>query len=73
MLASKHVVVYTVGMDYRAIILSIRSDYLRDKITLEEAKAKVLPLLEEMNAKGKQISKENDMPFKPLTFSYVFR
>lgn len=73
MLASKQAVMYTMSMDYRSVILAIRSDYLRGRITLDEAKAKVLPLLVEMNARGKKVAKENDMPFKPLTFAYVFR
>lgn len=60
-------------MDYRDKILTIRSDYLHGRITLEEAKAKVEPMLALMNEKGKKISKEHKMPFKPLTFSYVFR
>lgn len=60
-------------MDYRATIQAIRSDYLRGHIDLDQAKAKVLPLLEAMNEKGAKIAKEHKKTFKPLTFGYVFR
>lgn len=60
-------------MDYRAQIQAVRGEYLRGNLDLDQAKAKVLPLLEEMNKKAKEIAKENKMPFKPFTFGYVFR
>ncbi len=60
-------------MDYRGEILSIRSDYLRGKITLDEAKKLVEPLLVTMNEKGARIAKEFGKKYKKLTFNYVFR
>ncbi len=60
-------------MNYRTKILAIRSDYLHGKITLDEAKALVEPLLVKMNEKGQKISKEFNKKYKPLTFGYVFR
>lgn len=60
-------------MDYRAQIQQIRSEMLAGRITYAEAKAKVKPLLDEMNAKGAAISKEHGMRFKPLSFAYVMR
>ncbi len=60
-------------MDYRQQILEIRSDYLRGKMTLNEARAKVEPLLAEMNKKGEMVAKEFGKKFRKLTFGYVFR
>ncbi len=60
-------------IDYRSKILDIRSDYLRGKITLDEAKSLVLPLLNEMNIRGEKIAKEFGKKFNKLTFGYVFR
>lgn len=61
------------GMEYRAHIQAIRGQYLRGEIDLDQAKAKVEPLLKEMNAKAAAISKEFGKRHKPLTFGYVFR
>ena len=60
-------------MNYRQKILKIRSDYLQGRIDLETAKNRVKPLLELMNEKGAQISKEHGRKFTKLTFGYVFR
>lgn len=60
-------------MDYRVHIQAIRGQYLRGEIDLDQARAKVEPLLKEMNEKAKVISKEYGGHFKPLTFGYVFR
>ena len=60
-------------MDYRAQIEAIRGQYLRGEITLDEAKVKVQPFLNEMNVKGEKISKEYGRKFKKFTFSYVMR
>lgn len=60
-------------MDYRKKILEIRSDYLMGEITFDQAKAKVEPLLEEMNEKGLAVAKKHGRKFRKLTFGYVFR
>lgn len=60
-------------MDYRGNIQAIRGQYLRGEIDLDQAKAKVEPLLKEMNEKAKAIAKEYGKSYKPLTFGYVFR
>lgn len=60
-------------MDYRAKILEIRSDYQHGKITLDEAKSAVQPLLDDMNVKGAAIAKKHGRKFNKLTFGYVFR
>lgn len=60
-------------IDYRATIESIRHASLRGDISYEEAKARVQPLLDEMNAKGEKIAKEYGKRYKKLTFGYVFR
>lgn len=60
-------------MDYRAKIQFIRGQYLRGELTHTEAKAMVLPLLKEMNAKGQAVAKKFGRKFHPLTFGYVFR
>jgi hypothetical protein len=64
---------YTVYMDYRATIEKIRFSYLKGEIDLDEARAKVMPLLKEMNAKGEKIAKEHGRKFRPFTFGYIFR
>ena len=60
-------------MDNRTKIGLIRGQYLRGEIDLDQAKAKVQPILDEMNEKAKEICKENKMPYKPFKFGYVFR
>ena len=60
-------------MNYRSQILKIRSDYLHGKITIDQAKELVQPLLDEMNKKGEVIAKEHGKRYKKLTFGYVFR
>lgn len=60
-------------MDYRAKILKIRSDMQHGHITIEEAKAQVQPLLDEMNTKGEKIAKEHGRKFRKFTFGYVMR
>lgn len=60
-------------MDYRKQILKIRSDYLKGKIDLDEARAKVEPLLKTMNRIGKEIAKKHGRRFNELTFGYVMR
>ena len=60
-------------MEYRAKIEHIRAMYQNGYIKLDEAKAEVTPLLDNMNAIGRRIAKEHGKTFKPLTFGYVFR
>lgn len=61
------------GMEMRAKIEYIRGEYLYGGITLDEAKDRVQPLLDTMNADGRRIAKQFGKKFKPLTFGYVFR
>ncbi len=61
------------GSTYRAMIQIIRSEYLNGDITLNQARAKVMPVLDSMNAIGRRIAKEHRQKYKQLTFSYVFR
>lgn len=61
------------AIDYRTQIKKIRGAYQRGEISLEEAEAYVLPMLEEMNKKGEKIAKKFGRKYKKLTFSYVFR
>lgn len=61
------------NMDYREQIQTIRSDYLRGKISLDDAKGAVQPLLDVMNKKGEVVAKQHGKRFKKLTFGYVFR
>ena len=65
--------VYTLFMDYRATIQNIRGEFLRGKLTLQQAEDKVAPLLVEMNIKGKVVAKKFGKNYKKLTFGYVFR
>lgn len=60
-------------MNYRAAIQQIKTEYMVGAITFDEAKAKVLPLLDEMNEKGAAIAKKAGFRYKKLGFSYVFR
>lgn len=60
-------------IDYRTEIEKIRHQYLKGKITLDEAKAIVNPMLNKMNVIGEKIAKEHGMRFHKLTFGYVFR
>lgn len=59
--------------DYRAEIQAVKTQYMLGAISHDEAKRRVEPILEEMNATMKRICAENKMKFKPLTFAYVFR
>lgn len=61
------------GAQYRASIQIIRSEFLKGEITLNEAKSKVAPILDSMNAIGRRIAKEHGKKFSQMTFSYVFR
>lgn len=61
------------GAEIRFLVQSIRARYQHGEITLDQAKAEVQPLLDEMNASGKRIAKEFGKKFKPLTFGYIFR
>ena len=38
-----------------------------------EAKKEAEPIIEEMNAKGKEIAKQFGQRFKPFTFAYLIR
>lgn len=60
-------------MEYREKIQKIKSLYLKGEISFDQAKAQVLPLLEEMNTKGASIAKKFGKKFTKLTFGYVFR
>ncbi len=60
-------------MENRAKIEEIRHRYLKGLITLDEAKGLVQPILDDINTKGRRISKEHGFKFKPLTFAYIFR
>lgn len=61
------------GTENRVEIEHVRAMYLSGKITLDEAKIQLKPLIDEMNKKGKEIAKEYKKTFKPLTFGYLFR
>ena len=60
-------------MEYRAKIQEIRGEFLKGKLTLEQAEDLVSPLLVEMNIKGKAVAKKFGKNYKKLTFNYVFR
>ena len=59
--------------DYRTQIQIIRADMVHGRITIDEAKKLVAPILKEMNAKGEAIAKEHGMRYTKLTFNYVMR
>jgi polyhydroxyalkanoate synthesis regulator phasin len=60
-------------INYRTKIESIRFKYLRGELTHEEAKALVLPMIDEMNKIGMAVAKKYNRRFNKLTFGYVFR
>jgi hypothetical protein len=60
-------------MDYRSQILQIRSEMLRGRMTIEEAKKAAQPLIDEMNIKGEKIAKEHGRKFRKFTFGYLMR
>jgi len=60
-------------MDFREKVQLIRSEYLKGAITLDQAKAAVKPLLDQMNERGAQVAKEHGKKFHKLTFGYIFR
>ncbi len=64
---------FTTYMDYRRKILSIRMEYLKGIIDLDTAKARIQPLLDEMNIRGLVIAKQHSRKFTKLTFGYVMR
>lgn len=61
------------GAKNRVYIEYLRASYLSGKITLDEAKEQLQPLIDEINKKGKEIAKEHNKTFRPLTFGYLFR
>lgn len=61
------------GADYRAQIDAIRATYLMGHITLDDAKERVRPILDTINAIGRRIAKEHGRKYTQLTFSYIFR
>lgn len=60
-------------MNYRPQIQAVRGQFLRGEITLDEAKEKIQPWLDDMNASGVKIAIQHKFVFKPITFAKVFR
>lgn len=60
-------------MNDRAKIETIRGQYLGGKITLDQARSLVQPLLDDMNIRGAKIAKKFGRKYYKLTFNYVFR
>ena len=54
-------------------ISDIRSRLQRGLITYEAAQLEAQPVIDAMNQRGKEISKEDGFTFKPLTFKYLMR
>lgn len=57
----------------RQMIEDIKYRLKRGEITLEEAKRRAQPVINEMNEKGKKIAKEFGKRHNPLTFTYLMR
>lgn len=60
-------------MNYRNCIEKIKLELLTGKITYDEAKIKLQPIIIEMNKKGKEIAKKFNQKFKPFTFVQLIR
>ena len=60
-------------MDNRNKIQFIRSEYLQGRISLNEAKSNIEPILKVINETGEKIAKEHGKKWKKLTFNYIFR
>jgi hypothetical protein len=60
-------------VNYRANIEALRFQYLKGKITLDQFREQVNPMVKEMNEKGKIVANKYGMKFKPFTFEYLTR
>ncbi len=54
-------------------ILEIRRAFLRGDITLDEAKKRLRPVIDDMNERGEKIAKQYGRKFRKFTFGYLFR
>ncbi len=63
----------TLPTNHRPFILEVRRAFLRGDITLDEAKERLRPVLEDMNKRGEKIAKEFGKKFRKFTFGYIFR
>ncbi len=61
------------NIDYRMKLDEIKFLFMTGQMTYYQAKEKAQPIIDEMNIKGKEISKKYNQRFKPFTFSYLMR
>lgn len=65
-------------MDERMQLLKLKAEQYRDlyrlgKITREEAKNGIMPYLDEVNLKGREIAKKYNRKYRKITFSSFVR
>ena len=65
-------------MNERMQLLKLKAEQYRDlyrlgKITREEAKNSIMPYLDEVNSKGREIAKKYNRKYRNITFSTFVR
>lgn len=63
----------TQGIKNRENIENIKSLLKRGQINMEQAKELAMPIIDDMNLKGKEIAKEFGKKYNPITFQYLMR
>lgn len=61
------------AIDNRTKIEEIKKAYNLGLITREEAKEKAQPIIDRINAKGKEIAKKYNKRFSPISFIELMR
>ena len=60
-------------MNYTHFFYDLRIRLNQRLITYEQAKEEAIPVLNEMNTKGKVIAKKHGQRYRPFTFSSLMR
>lgn len=61
------------GHSNRRMLSDIRRRMLAGTITYAEARAEAKPIIDEMNARAKELAKEYGVRFKPFSFAALMR
>ena len=62
-----------INTTYREQLECIKFKFYTGQISYYQAKEEAQPVIDEMNAKGKEIAKKYNQRFKPFTFSSLMR
>lgn len=61
------------GWELNTALQSIKGQYKTGQIDRDTAQEQSKTIIDEMNRRGKIISKKNGVRFSPITFTYVMR